>query len=320
MPRIPLYKRRHSEGAPSRSTRFITLPSKPPKQLKDWEALHEDITNTFLRDIRTVQQHAKQSRVGSNDSIYTGLSGARGCPYMREISDSVSAGIAFMEYYIASTKLPLQNEILTAKILCSVADKNLVKVLQSQPINVETMYSPSRLSFIETSIGIATLVLVRGLFTSEKVIVDNWRAALELLEYTLDRALSADDQEYSPGDKEDGCEVLYGRAGLLYSLLYLRKATMHCFESQKVALHNLISDGVLSRLVDSIMARGRHGGHLLSTEFRTSDADGLPPLMWTWHGKRYLGGAHGVGKSFLQTLLPLDRFLPLSQRESCRFC
>ncbi|KAF9554810.1 Lanthionine synthetase C-like protein [Agrocybe pediades] len=186
--------------------------------------------------------------------------------------------------------VPLQGELLSSQSLVSLADKHLGRVLRHKP---SFSYSPDRLSFIETNVGVTALILARGLWTSEEVIRNSCKSSHEYLIHVVQTALDEDARNdiYSPSNKEDGCEVLYGRAGLLYALLYLRKA----FQGKdETSVHDLTSDKVLSSLVDSIMTRGKHGGFLLSSEFRTGDFAHLPPLMWTWHGKRYLGGAHGV--------------------------
>lgn len=194
-----------------------------------------------------------------------------------------------MQYHIAKLNVPLKSKVLDSKKLTSAADRNLAEVLYHNPIH-RGLYSPTRLSFIETSIGIATLVLVREPLTSEKIIRENWRSAKEYLEYTVDSTLS------NPNDNtDDGSEVLYGRAGLLYALLYLRNAIQDYGQQQRTSLENLISDTTISRLVDSIVSRGKRGAHLLS--LRNGGGENLPPLMWSWHGKQYLGAAHGVGKN-----------------------
>jgi hypothetical protein len=192
-----------------------------------------------------------------------------------------------MQYHIAKMNLPLKSEALDPKKLIAEADRNLADVLYRKPID-RGMYSPARLSFIETFIGIAILVLVRAPFTSEPVIRDNWRPAKEYLELAVLWTLN------DPNDStDDGCEVLYGRAGLLYALLYLRNAVR---DQERAPLENLISDATISRLVDSIVFRGKTGAHSLLLGFGGSGPVSLPPLMWSWHGKRYLGAAHGVGK------------------------
>ncbi|KAF8908178.1 hypothetical protein CPB84DRAFT_1674366 [Gymnopilus junonius] len=200
-------------------------------------------------------------------------------------------GIAFMEYYLAEMALPIQDESLAPKSLTSLADEHLARVIRHRP---GYAYSPTRLSFIESSIGIATLVLARGLWTSEESIINDWNAAKDYLETTIEQVLLEDSDVYSPRNKEDASEVLYGRAGLLYALLYLRKAIKGKPQQQITLLEGLTSDSNLARVVDSIVSRGKHGAFSLSSEFRPDDGPRLPPLMWTWHGKRYLGGGHGV--------------------------
>ncbi len=201
-----------------------------------------------------------------------------------------------MGYHIAQANPPVHDEFLVPQYLIETADRNLARVLHHNPINIKYMYSPTRLSFMETFIGVATLVLVRAPLTSEQIILDNWRAAKEYLEYTLRLTLVAENTGRSTADNVDECEVLYGRAGMLYALLYLRNAFHDWSEEDKAPFQQLISDGTLAKLVDSLMASGRRGGALLASEFKKRDAVQLPPLMWAWHGKRYLGAAHGVGQ------------------------
>ena len=52
----------------------------------------------------------------------------------------------------------------------------------------------------------------------------------------------------------------------------------------------------VSAFVHDIVARGKVGARLYKGELRARDRELAPPLMWSWHGKRYLGGAHGVGQ------------------------
>ena len=66
----------------------------------------------------------------------------------------------------------------------------------------------------------------------------------------------------------DDCELLYGRTGFLHGLVLLRR---------RLGRPTLFADLVV-RLVKQVLDNGLHG-----------DA-----LMWTWHGKQYLGAVHGV--------------------------
>ena len=74
---------------------------------------------------------------------------------------------------------------------------------------------------------------------------------------------------------EEECEVLYGRAGSLHAILFLRST----FEDNDIG-HNLAVT-IIKEIVDN--------GEKVATEFGVS-----MPLFWKWHDKGYLGAAHGV--------------------------
>lgn len=84
------------------------------------------------------------------------------------------------------------------------------------------------------------------------------------------------------------CDVLYGRAGALQAILFLR---------DELGAPNLASEAALEMARD-IIREGRTCGsqhrHLRM------------PLLWKWHGSLYLGAAHGV-VGILSTLLSLSR-------------
>ena len=65
------------------------------------------------------------------------------------------------------------------------------------------------------------------------------------------------------------CELLYGRAGFLYCLLFVRRG---------LQLPQLFSDLVVA-LIQQIVEEGMRKNE---------------PMIWSWHGKKYLGAAHGV--------------------------
>lgn len=84
------------------------------------------------------------------------------------------------------------------------------------------------------------------------------------------------------------CEVLYGRAGCLHSVLFVRT-------------HGGVPDfgqTLVRRWIDEILRQGKKSRRRPGT------------LMWTWHGKKYLGAAHGV-VGILHTLL---HFVPELQQ------
>jgi len=73
----------------------------------------------------------------------------------------------------------------------------------------------------------------------------------------------------------DADEWLYGRAGYLHGLLYL----------QAVFGEDVVSQSLKIQLGTKILRRGSQCAERLGCNL---------PLMWTWHGKQYLGAAHGV--------------------------
>jgi len=82
-----------------------------------------------------------------------------------------------------------------------------------------------------------------------------------------------------PVGPEDGgfgmsYELLHGRAGFLYAALFINK---HLGPGT-------IPDGILEPVVDAVLAGGRVG----------SSVNLDCPLMYRWHGTRYLGAAHGL--------------------------
>jgi hypothetical protein len=196
--------------------------------------------------------------------------------------------------------------------------------------------APRKSSFLETYVGVATLVILRVLQTSgsqqtasSKVAsATEWRPALRLLREMTNLIVQDDRQKMSPGSSvlDDGdAEVLYGRAGFLYALLLLRSARRESGANTSeiaVAVDELVSDASIQTVFDSIIGRGLVGAE---TYARDVVDDGLrPALMWTWHGKRYLGGAHGVGKCpnlFLNSPFHCLNYLSHNQLEffTCSF-
>ena len=82
------------------------------------------------------------------------------------------------------------------------------------------------------------------------------------------------------------CEVLYGRAGSILAVLFLR---------QELNNQSIGKDLVI-KLASEIMSEGQRCSTATSSTL---------PLMWQWHGTAYLGAAHGV-VGICQTLLSLQ--------------
>ena len=180
-------------------------------------------------------------------------------------------------------------------------DRILSLILRSVPLYA----SKSRPSFLETQLGIVTLVVARSPHTDSRTILANSVAAAAIISQTIEDATSTTDlHDHGDTGSSEGCEVLYGRAGLLYALLYLRKVHDALdTEQRKTWNHDhLVSDETILRIIDEIIERGQVGAAQMKTAYPSYEVILNPPLMWTWHGKRYVGGAHGVA-GILQMLL-----------------
>ncbi len=123
------------------------------------------------------------------------------------------------------------------------SDRTLLSLSKSTVIT-----SPSRASFIETPVGIACLILTSK--SPDKVALASCRTIIQSAIQSVVTESSRDTWD------DDGCEVLYGRAGLLYGLLRLRK-------------NELVSVGDLELVITSIMTRGRFERPFIETAYRT---------------------------------------------------
>jgi len=90
-------------------------------------------------------------------------------------------------------------------------------------------------------------------------------------------------------------ELLYGRAGYLYTLLYLRRY--------------LGSAAVPSEVVRAVVEAVLRSGRALAAEVGSR-----APLMWAWHDKIYYGAAHGLA-GILSLLLQAREHLTPSELE-----
>jgi len=167
----------------------------------------------------------------------------------------------------------------------------------------------SKASFLETSVGNATLLLIDelGARHAGRAAGDEGRVVKNCIQILSGALHVAVAEELD----DDGCEVLYGRAGLLYALLLLRSELSSALrEASKASsssssardVMQLFSDDNLQALVDNIVKRGHIGAKEYMEELPQEEREGAPSLMWSWHGKRYLGAAHGVA-GILQMLV-----------------
>ncbi|GAX74730.1 hypothetical protein CEUSTIGMA_g2177.t1 [Chlamydomonas eustigma] len=89
------------------------------------------------------------------------------------------------------------------------------------------------------------------------------------------------------------CEVLYGRSGYLSSLLFVSRHT-----------GKALNEEILKDILLHLIREGRDGSKALIETNACSRSDvGLYfPLMYSWHGERYLGAIHGL-VGILHTML-----------------
>lgn len=78
-------------------------------------------------------------------------------------------------------------------------------------------------------------------------------------------------------------ELLYGRVGYLYALLYVRKHVSP----------TAVDDGLIRNVVQAVLSSGQQ----LSAEEKSRS-----PLMYQWHDSFYLGAAHGLAGIFYMLL------------------
>ncbi|GLB41306.1 putative lanthionine synthetase C-like protein [Lyophyllum shimeji] len=222
------------------------------------------------------------------------------------------AGIAHMTYDLSSLAANILPSGLVPKSLAADGDQFLLSALQTV-LQKPKSPSPSRCAFLETDVGIATLVLLRVLDTKgESPFLAHWETCAGMLRGAVGRA--GDVREYEDG----ACEVLYARAGLLYSLLRIRHLLAYhpAAEEQKKgttstagvgvgaedprtgvvrALKGLTGDEPVGSVVRAVVEIGRLEATVYRRQLEGAGVNiGAPPLMWSWHGTRYLGAAHGV--------------------------
>uniref|UniRef100_A0A8C3R4H4 LanC-like protein 2 n=1 Tax=Cyanoderma ruficeps TaxID=181631 RepID=A0A8C3R4H4_9PASS len=89
-------------------------------------------------------------------------------------------------------------------------------------------------------------------------------------------------------DSELPDELLYGRAGYLYALLYLNTEIGP----------DTVPQSVIKEVIDAIIESGKN----FSKEERKTDRC---PLLYQWHRKQYVGAAHGVAGIYYMLMQPI---------------
>ena len=87
--------------------------------------------------------------------------------------------------------LSFHSPVLSPSSLTTTADTILARVLRRNPIIInldpKVIYSPNRLSLIESRIGVATLILSQGHLPSHHSISGNWQAAKDYPDYACNK-------------------------------------------------------------------------------------------------------------------------------------
>nr|XP_043897690.1 lanC-like protein 2 isoform X2 [Solea senegalensis]XP_043897699.1 lanC-like protein 2 isoform X2 [Solea senegalensis] len=102
----------------------------------------------------------------------------------------------------------------------------------------------------------------------------------------LSRLLQLQRSVLSP-DSEMPDELLYGRAGYLYALLYVNKEMGG----------DTVDENIITKVVTAIMESGKN----LSAEEKKTDRC---PLLYEWHKKQYIGAAHGLAGIYYILMQP----------------
>ncbi|GAA6107114.1 lanC-like protein 2 [Tachysurus ichikawai] len=107
----------------------------------------------------------------------------------------------------------------------------------------------------------------------------------------LSKLLQLQRSVISPDEVPD--ELLYGRAGYLYALLYVNKEIGP----------ETVDDNIIAMVVTAILESGKN----LSREEKKTERC---PLLYEWHKKQYVGAAHGLAGIYCMLMQPMAKVNP----------
>ncbi|CAG8796857.1 20051_t:CDS:2 [Cetraspora pellucida] len=174
-------------------------------------------------------------------------------------------GIAFMFFHLHQLFPDLTIAGDNVFLLCSTYLSASLSAVQNT--------SPKHVGFIGSHIGPLALAVV-----VYETIEKNTSESLKYLDTILDKYHSLSLQENSN-------ELLYGRAGYLYALIFIRK---YCKDNEEIMLR--IGNDKLNEIIELIIKDGRDGAKQLTVNDKVT----RPALMWSWHNSEYIGAIHGV--------------------------
>ncbi|KAL2845934.1 hypothetical protein BJY01DRAFT_247445 [Aspergillus pseudoustus] len=123
---------------------------------------------------------------------------------------------------------------------------------------------------------------------------------LVLLRDGIEMALSHGAMGIYHGHELGADEVLFGRAGLLWTIINLQKWESSFDERQRNLLGGALEDEMVEKLVEAMVRAGREGGEdyrsIIEDHGEKNEWEGdAKPLMWVWMKGHYgLGWAHGL--------------------------
>lgn len=273
-------------------TRFITHASSFTET--DLKSTRSYLIQRLKHEVARVHRHEAQS---FHPSVYVETSGNDRPDVAENFRVDVLSGIVLMDWRVADLKLP---DIPSAE-LEAIAQQYCARMVRC--VSLKPPKDASRVSFMETHVGCATVLIVQHLTRPEgaKPLLDchGYQRCVSILRSAVKLALYRPVQASNvPLMPYDGCEVLYGRAGLLYALLFLRSnITAETYSDDPLAgdIKSLVSFDTLRKVVDDVIERGAMGAEATRPPGVAPSA--WSPLMWSWHHRLYLGAAHGIGKS-----------------------
>ncbi|KAK7689419.1 hypothetical protein QCA50_007211 [Cerrena zonata] len=238
-------------------TRYIPFTPADPTTF-DFASARKDIINSLQKGILDVHKNPSSRHI-----VYVG-----------------NSGVLMMDWIVSS--LPELPPISFTRI--------------PSPATLPEMSPKENAVFFGEAIGNATLFLLgelQGTNPVSETTKEDCETCIRMISKAMEIAVNGERDVVG-----DGCEILFGRAGLLYAPLKLRSVIDSEPSRDESALvksiRELCSDQQLGVLIDDIIVRGREGAITYAEELDVNERVNAPGLMWSWRGKRYLGGAHGV--------------------------
>mmetsp|Transcript_18950 Transcript_18950/g.39076 ORF Transcript_18950/g.39076 Transcript_18950/m.39076 type:complete len:475 (+) Transcript_18950:18-1442(+) len=265
-------------------TRCFPVPSLPkPKYSRVIHQGHESIFRQFCLQLATQCWNHYDNNTNTSNSRYHHFRNQR---HAKSIYAGSLGTSSYVKYYIAQslswTGSANEKDRKHQLLINSLAEIENVLNAYQQPSSLhQSTRRPVKITLLEGErVGALSLKAAvcydLKLCSTQKELAENGLnvAKLQLLEIGRSVVLNMPLGE---------CEVLYGRAGFLQAIAFVRSKTNDTCYGE-----NLVKD-----LCKSILEEGRRLAKRRGVTF---------PFLWEWYGKIYLGAAHGfVG--ILHTLL-----------------